>query len=201
MKHIAVLGEYREDADHPFGNVEKELKSIFHALGEVEILQDNKKEEWNLLKYDLLVIYNDVWEEPVEANRIAALLEYAASGKTIMAIHCGIFYFQANSEFLSLIGGRFYHHPPRCEMTYLTGMESSFTLYEEPYLFHFTENVAKDVFLVCRYGENFLPAGWSVPYGKGKFIYFAPGHDSDSFSNKEYIKLIRTYAKRALDES
>lgn len=205
MKRIAIYGEYRTDADHPFYRVEKFFKELFGELGEVHCISDYRTGV-SLENYDLLILYNDTWEEKLPPESVSRLLQFVSEGKTIIGIHCGIFYLQANPEFQPLIAGSFYHHPPRTKMKYYLADHTSgtegkcqFELWEEPYLFRFSENVSKKVFLLAEYEDEYLPAGWMTDFGKGHFIYFAPGHDLDSFLEAAYCEILLKYAGKYLE--
>lgn len=199
MKKIMVLGEYCDTADHPIYPVESVIRELFEERGEVCCTADFEKLE----DQDLLVIYNDKWEEALSSEKVSQILEFVSSGKTVIAIHCGIFYLQANSEFAALTAGRFYHHPPRCTLSYYLADESqegaAFSLFEEPYLFHFVPEISKEVFLMAKYNNEWLPAGWKLRFGKGEFVYLAPGHDRESFESPVYREIILKHVKEALN--
>lgn len=192
MHDFLIIGEFREEADHPIYPVKDILYEIFQPYCQPEFIEARRCTPDVISKSKMMVLYNDTWEEPLSRELVASILDYTASGRTLLAIHCGIFYLQSNPEFLSLTAGRFYHHPPRCNMEYETAQNERFTLYEEPYLFRFTENVERNVFLIANYEGRFLPQGWSVQFGKGQFIYLAPGHDSKTFENTQYQNLLRS---------
>ena len=205
MKKIALFGEYRENADHPFEPVSETFHDLLDGLADVSYIADYRK-PIDLESFDLLILYNDTWEEPLKPDMLEKILCFAASGKTIMAIHCGIFYLQANHELLPLTAGRFYHHPPRCTLQYLVAEGEapdaervSFSLFEEPYLFHFSDAVPRQVFMVAEYQGAFLPQAWKTVYGKGQFVYLAPGHDKNSFCDPVYRAVLQKCVRETLE--
>lgn len=93
----------------------------------------------NLNKYDALMIYANWDEITPEAER--ALLDYVASGKGILPIHCASYCFRNSAEYVKMVGGQFWRHTMdsittktlQAEHPIMKGLQP-FTAYDETYL-------------------------------------------------------------------
>jgi len=62
----------------------------------------------NLRKYDALMIYAN-WDA-ITPDAERALLDYVASGKGVLPIHCASYCFRNSSEYVKMVGGQFWRH-------------------------------------------------------------------------------------------
>ena len=62
----------------------------------------------SLSKYDGLVLYANI--DTIKPSQAKVLLEYVASGKGFVPIHCATFCFRNSPEVVALMGGQFKSH-------------------------------------------------------------------------------------------
>ena len=95
----------------------------------------------SLSKYDGLVLYANI--DTIKPLQAKALLEYVASGKGFVPIHCATFCFRNSPEVVALMGGQFKSHGQGEMTTQLAGVEhpilegyKTFTSFDETYVHH-----------------------------------------------------------------
>lgn len=167
----------------------------------------------NLAKYDALMIYAN-WDEITPAAE-KALLDYVASGKGILPIHCASFCFRNSPEYVKLVGGQFWRHkldtiqakvvlPTHLIVKDLPTIKS----YDETYL-HSQLQPDNNVLMVReikadqkadRPETNIEPYTWTRTYGKGRVFYTAYGHDDNTWSNRAFQQLLYNGIIWAVDE-
>ncbi len=157
----------------------------------------------NLNKYDALMIYAN-WDEISESQE-RALLDYVASGKGILPIHCASYCFRNSKEYIKLVGGQFWRHTMDSVTTehvqpnhpILKGLKP-FTAYDETYL-HTALEPDNNILAIREIkadqskdkpGKKNEPYTWTRTYGKGKVFYTAYGHDERTWEKKGFQELI-----------
>ena len=184
------------------------LPTLMAALGPkgINFTYSNKLEDLNpktLNKYDALMIFANWDSLPAAAEK--ALLDYVASGKGFLPIHCASYCFRNSKEYVKLVGGQFWRHTMDSIKTQtvqpnhpiMQGLQS-FTGYDETYL-HSQLQPDNNVLAVReikadqrkdRPDAKTEPYTWTRNYGKGKVFYTAYGHDDRTWSQLGFQELI-----------
>ncbi|UBM57186.1 ThuA domain-containing protein [Marinilongibacter aquaticus] len=167
----------------------------------------------NLNKYDGVMIYANYDEITPSAEK--ALLEYVASGKALLPIHCASYCFRNSPEYVKMVGGQFWRHTMDSIRTktvmpnhpIMKGL-SPFTAYDETYL-HTALQPDNTVLAVRdikadqakdKPGVKEEPYTWVRNYGKGKVFYTAYGHDERTWGKQGFQDLIYNAILWAVDD-
>ncbi|MCY7350772.1 MAG: ThuA domain-containing protein [Cytophagaceae bacterium] len=189
------------------------IPSLMAALGNkginltyTETLEDLNAA--NLAKYDGLLIYAN-WDSIPPAPE-QALLDFVASGKGLIPVHCASYCFRNSAEYVKMVGGQFFRHRMDTIQTVMKqpnhqimmGMQN-FKVFDETYLhtqLQADNNVlterevkadqAKDIAAANRPGQTTEPYTWTRAYGKGRVFYTAYGHDERTWDNAGFQKLV-----------
>ncbi|GAB2781243.1 hypothetical protein GCM10027275_26070 [Rhabdobacter roseus] len=184
------------------------IPSIMAALGSkgINFTYTDKLEDLNpqtLAKYDALLVFAN-WDSiaPQQAN---ALLDFVASGKGFLPIHCASYCFRNNAEVVKLIGGQFWRHTwdtiqpvwTKPDHPAIAGVKPFKTL-DETYLHAklqpdnvvLTERLIQPDQAKDRPGQEKEPYTWVRTHGKGRVFYTAYGHDEKTWSQPEFHNLI-----------
>jgi uncharacterized protein len=184
------------------------LPSLMQALGPKGInfsytdrLEDLDSD--NLRKYDALMIYAN--HDSIGPAQEKALLDYVASGKGLIPVHCASYCFRNSEAYVKLVGGQFWRHTMDTIRATLTdpthpamaGVQP-FSSYDETYLHsqlqpdnqvlmqrEIKADQAKD-----KPGQKTEPYTWVRSHGKGRIFYTAYGHDENTFDNPGFHTLI-----------
>ena len=104
---VLFLGDKgHHQPEQRFGWIKAPLAERGIAVSYTENLNDLSAS--NLAKYDLLMVYANIGGVSPEQEK--ALLDYVASGKGFMPVHCASACFGKNPELIKLMGGRFKSH-------------------------------------------------------------------------------------------
>jgi len=144
-----------------------------------------------LSKYDGLLIYANT--EKITPEQEKALLDYVASGKGFVPIHCASYCFVNSPKYVELVGAQFQKHgagvfrttiaqPDHPVMKGYRGFES----WDETYV-HTRHNTKDRVVLEQRDQE---PWTWVRTHGKGRVFYTAWGHDERTWGNEGFQELL-----------
>ena len=156
-----------------------------------------------LAKYDALMIFAN-WNE-ISPDAEKALLDFVASGKGFLPIHCASYCFRNSNEYIKLVGGQFWRHTMDSITTQTTqaghpimqGLKP-FTAYDETYL-HSQLQPDNNVLAVREIkadqhkdkpGQTTEPYTWTRTHGKGKVFYTAYGHDEKTWNQPGFQELI-----------
>lgn len=157
----------------------------------------------NLDKYDALLLFAN-WDS-IAPSQSRALLDFVASGKGFIPVHCASYCFRNDPEIVKLMGGQFWRHTwdtiqpvwknpghPAIAGT------APFKTVDETYL-HIklapdneilTERtIAKDQ-EKDRPGQQTEPYTWVRTHGKGRVFYTAYGHDERTWSQQGFHDLL-----------
>ena len=154
----------------------------------------------SLSKYDGLVLYANI--DTIKPSQAKALLDYVASGKGFMPIHCATFCFRNSPEVVALMGGQFKSHGQGEMTTQLAGVEhpilegyETFTSFDETYVHH-KHNEQNRLVLEYRAGgaqangNTREPWTWIRTHGMGRVFYTAWGHDSHTWNQPHFHNLL-----------
>ena len=167
----------------------------------------------NLRKYDALMIYAN-WDA-ITPDAERALLDYVASGKGVLPIHCASYCFRNSSEYVKMVGGQFWRHTMdsittktmQPEHPIMKGLQS-FTAFDETYLHSqlmpdnnvLAEREIKADQKKDRSSPSTEPYTWTRNYGKGKVFYTAYGHDERTWMQPGFQALIYNAILWAVDD-
>ncbi|GAA4416239.1 hypothetical protein GCM10023187_47550 [Nibrella viscosa] len=157
----------------------------------------------NLSKYDGLMIFANWDSIPPAPER--ALLDFVASGKGLIPVHCASYCFRNSAEYVKMVGGQFWRHRMDTIQTTFTqpnhpavmGLQP-FKSYDETYL-HSKLQADNNVLAVREIkadqakdkpGEKTEPYTWTRTYGKGRVFYTAYGHDERTWEKPGFQELL-----------
>ena len=171
-----------------------------------------------LAGYDAVALYANI--DAIEKEQADALLEYVASGKGFVPIHCATYCFRNDERIVALMGGQFQRHGTGTFRTELAQPNhpimrgfGGFESWDETYVHHKHNEKNRTVlsFRVERGRESFSanadgqsngsrsekdsrphrePWTWVRTHGKGRVFYTAWGHDHRTFGNRGFHNLI-----------
>lgn len=148
-----------------------------------------------LTAYDGLVLYANI--DSISDDQANALLDFVASGKGFIPLHCASFCFRNNDDVVALIGGQFLRHGTGTFRTIVTQPEhpvmkgfKPFESWDETYV-HTKHNEKDRTVLEARAeGDSKEPWTWVRTHGKGRVFYTAWGHDAQTWSNPGFQNLV-----------
>ena len=152
-----------------------------------------------LAKFDGLVLYANI--DRIEDAQAKAVLDYVASGKGFIPLHCATFCWRNNKDIVALMGGQFQRHGGQVFTTVIAEPNhpimkgyGSFTSWDETYIHHL-HNTKNRTVLEYRIegdqaeGNDREPWTWVRTHGKGRVFYTAWGHDERTFNQPGYHNL------------
>ncbi|MVM31267.1 dehydrogenase [Spirosoma sp. HMF4905] len=185
------------------------VPEIMAALGDkgINFTYTDKLEDLNaenLNKYDGLLIYAN-WDS-IPKPQEKAMLDYVASGKGIIPVHCASWCFRNSTEYVDkVVGGQFWRHRMDTIQTRFTQPNNpivaglpSFKAYDETYL-HSHLQADNNVLAVRdikadqekdKPGVKEEPYTWTRQYGKGRVFYTAYGHDERTWLQPGFQQLL-----------
>ncbi|RYF51191.1 MAG: ThuA domain-containing protein, partial [Cytophagaceae bacterium] len=185
------------------------VPQLMAALGSkgINITYTDKLEDLNadnLNKYDGLLIFAN-WDS-IGKPQEKALLDYVASGRGLIPVHCASYCFRNSTEYVDkVVGGQFWRHKMDTIQTHFTQPNNpivaglpSFKAYDETYLHSHLQadnNVlaVRDIKAVQasdKPGVKEEPYTWTRQYGKGRVFYTAYGHDERTWSQPGFQQLL-----------
>ncbi|MEJ1237764.1 PVC-type heme-binding CxxCH protein [Chryseolinea sp. T2] len=148
----------------------------------------------NLDQYDALMIYAN--HDSITSEQEKALLDYVASGKGFLPIHCASFCFKNSPEYIKLVGGQFLKHDTAVFTAEIIQKEhpitqglSAFESWDETYV-HDKLSDDRTVLMERVEGDHREPWTWVKQHGKGRVFYTASGHDERTWSNPGFQQLV-----------
>ncbi|MBI2803839.1 MAG: ThuA domain-containing protein [Planctomycetes bacterium] len=144
-----------------------------------------------LSRYDGLVIYAN--HTRITPDQEKVLLEYIASGKGFIPIHCASACFGNSTQYIALVGAQFKSHGAGTVRTTIAEPEhpimngfTAFESFDETYV-HAKHNPTDRTVLEYRGKE---PWTWVRTHGNGRVFYTAWGHDQRTWSNAGFHDLM-----------
>lgn len=174
-------------------------------------LEDLNPETLN--KYDALLLYAN-WDS-IAAPQATALLDFVASGKGFIPVHCASYCFRNNAEVVKLIGGQFWKHTwDTIQPVWINPQHPAiagvkpFKTVDETYLHTLLQpdNIVLTERLVQQDQERDKPGRANEPYtwvrthGKGRVFYTAYGHDERTWSVPGFHDLLEKGILWAVNE-
>jgi putative membrane-bound dehydrogenase-like protein len=176
----------------------KQLQPAMKERG-IELTYTDKLDDLNsetLGKYAGLVIYAN--QEKISPEQEKALLDYVASGKGLVPLHCASFCFLNSPKYIELVGAQFQRHGTGTFRTILADEDghpilrgfSGFESWDETYVH--TKHNDKDRTVLEWRDENGKkePWTWVRTQGKGRVFYTAWGHDQRTWGNPGFVNLV-----------
>lgn len=197
MGKILLLGDKENPPYHNLAEMNPLIQRL-EELYEIVISEEYpniSKEELN--SFDLVINYIDNWEERGKDEAEKTFYEYFIEGGRILTLHRGIVLKSAD-KLLKLHGASFIGHEQYDLLTFtkserehpITKDMGSFSIYEEPYEFHFVQGKELDIFLSYTFNKKQYPAGWTSEEGEGKLVYLAFGHSESTFAETAVQELV-----------
>ncbi len=178
-----------------FGQLQPVLAQRGILLTYSDVMADLNPE--TLGKYAGLVVYANI--DRIEDAQAKALLDYVASGKGFVPLHCASYCFRNNDDIVALMGGQFQRHgtgtfrvtPTEAGLKHpiLAGYKS-FQSWDETYVHTKHNEKDRTVLEVRAEGDGKEPWTWVRTHGKGRVFYTAWGHDDRTFGNPGYHNLV-----------
>ncbi len=184
------------------------VPTIMAALGNrgINFTYTDKLEDinaQNLSKYDALMVFAN-WDDITPAAE-KALLDYVASGKGILPIHCASYCFRNSPEYVKMVGGQFWRH--RMDTIQVNTVQpnhiimkdlGTIRVFDETYLHSQLQpdnNVLQTREIKADQAKDkpdakTEPYTWTRSYGKGRVFYTAYGHDERTWTNTNFQKLL-----------
>jgi uncharacterized protein len=150
-------------------------------------------------RYDGLVLYANI--DRIEDDQAQAVLEYVASGRGFIPLHCATFCWRNNPEIVALMGGQFLRHGGQVFSTELVDGHpimqgfGGFSSWDETYIHHLHNEKDRTVLEYRAEGEQARgndrePWTWVRTHGDGRVFYTAWGHDQRTWSNPGFVNLV-----------
>jgi len=179
-----------------------ELAPVLDERG-VHLKYTDRMEDLNaetLAKFDGLVLYANI--DRIEDAQAQAVLDYVASGKGFIPLHCATYCWRNNADMVALMGAQFQRHGGQVFTTEIAEADhpimkgyGSFTSWDETYIHH-RHNEKDRAVLEYRVegdqaeGNKREPWTWVRTHGKGRVFYTAWGHDERTFGNPGFPNLV-----------
>ncbi len=153
-----------------------------------------------LNQFDGLMLFANI--DVLTAEGEKALLDYVASGKGFIPLHCASYCFRNSKPFVELVGAQFKAHGGEVfrvetalpEHPIMKGY-GGFASWDETYI-HTMHNEKDRTVLEYRAqggqekGRDKEPWTWVRTHGKGRVFYTAWGHDQRTFGNPGFHSLV-----------
>jgi uncharacterized protein len=175
----------------------RQLQMAFAKRGiDVEYTDSVKALDPKVLeKFDGLIVFANTDEIKPEQEK--ALLDYVASGKGFIPLHCASFCFRNSKDYVELVGAQFKSHTTGIFRTeqgdtshpIIKGYQP-FESWDETYV-HTAHNEKDRTVLEYRVeGQKKEPWTWVRTPGKARVFYTAWGHDERTWSNPGFLNLV-----------
>jgi putative membrane-bound dehydrogenase-like protein len=163
----------------------------------IELVYTDRVDNLNpkmLAAFDGLLIYANTTE--ISPDQEKALLDYVASGKGFIPLHCASYCFLNSPKYIELVGAQFSRHETGIFRTELAEAAHPvlegyrpFESWDETYV-HTRHNDDRTV-LEYRADQNGRePWTWVRTHGQGRVFYTAWGHDSRTWGNAGFQNLV-----------
>ena len=153
-----------------------------------------------LNRYDGLIVYANI--DRIEPDQAKALLDYVASGKGFLPLHCASYCFRNSPEVVALVGAQFKRHGAGVFATETADADhpivrgfGGITSWDESYI-HTMHNEKDRIVLEYRSegpqdeGRDREPWTWVRTHRKGRVFYTAWGHDHRTWSHAGFHNLV-----------
>lgn len=160
--------------------------------------------------YDVLVFYH-MWQKITE-DEAKVFSECLKEGKPVVALHHSICAFDDWPEYWNIIGGKYFHRETFFKgKTYMpcsyihdlnfvvkvtskkhpvTKGISDFPIFDETYKGYYVADDVTSLLTTDEPSSNPV-IGWTRNYGKSRIVVLQSGHDSPTFENQNFRKLLK----------
>ncbi len=149
----------------------------------------------NLKDYDAVALYANVGN--IDPPQEQALLEYVASGRGFVPLHCATYCFRNSEKIVALMGGQFKRHGTGTFRTTIAQSDhpimkgfGGFESWDETYVHHLHNEKNRTVLAYRVDAEGREPWTWVRTHGKGRVFYTAWGHDGRTWGNAGFQNLV-----------
>ena len=203
---------------HPFDETSKTLSNIINNYGYESEITHNIEEgiknindydlitfntlRWRMLNHEKYIPYIDDWQFSLSVNSRELLDNFIKNGGKMMAFHTSSICFDDWEGWSKLLGGKWdwdkSFHPP-IETIEVSPLGNSilnkgikkFEVNDEVYHnLHIEKNSRPFLSAKSNTSKEEHIVGWTYQYQKGKTVYNALGHDSESLKNPNMINII-----------
>ncbi len=164
-----------------------------------------------LNQFDVLLVYANTVR--ITEAQEKALLDYVASGRGFVPLHCATYCFLNSEKYIELCGAQFKEHGGQRFATQIVAPEheimkgfNGFESWDETYVHHKHNTVNRTVLEERREGK--LAAGttaepwtWVRTHGKGRVFYTAWGHNLDTWQQPGFHNLLERGIKWSASKS
>ncbi len=174
-----------------------QLQPVLARRG-IELVYTDRVSDLNaktLAGYDALLIYANT--ESITPEQEQALLDYVASGKGFVPLHCASYCFLNSPRYIALVGAQFQRHGTGTFRTKISRPDDpimkgfgGFESWDETYVHHKHNDADRIVLEYRAEGEAEEPWTWVRTHGKGRVFYTAWGHDERTWSNPGFQNLV-----------
>lgn len=180
----------------------QELAPVLEQRG-IELKYTDRMEDLTadtLGEFDGLVLYANI--DRIEDAQAKAVLDYVASGKAFVPLHCATYCWRNNPEIVKLMGAQFLRHGGQVFGTQIAEPThpimkgfGGFTSWDETYIHHLHNEENRTVLEYRAEGDQAAgntrePWSWVRTHGKGRVFYTAWGHDQRTFTNPGFANLV-----------
>jgi putative membrane-bound dehydrogenase-like protein len=165
----------------------------------VEMLDPEK-----LKPYDGLIVFAN--QEKITPAQEKALLDYVASGKGFIPLHCASFCFLNSPKYIELVGAQFRSHETGVFRTTLAESDhpilkgyQPFESWDETYVHH-RHNPDRTILEYRIQGNQKEPWTWVRNHGKGRVFYTAWGHDQRTWGHPGFQNLVERGIRWAIGQ-
>jgi len=162
-------------------------------------------------EFDALAIYANI--DTISPAQEKAMLDYVASGRGLVPIHCATYCFRNSEAYISLVGAQFKEHGGERFATRIVAPENEimkgfggFESWDETYVHH-KHNTLDRVVLEERAegrlaeGTKSEPWTWVRTHQKGRVFYTAWGHNLDTWKQPGFHNLLERGIKWSTGKS
>lgn len=175
----------------------RQLQPVLSQRG-IEIVYTDSAAALNaqtLGKYDGLIVYAN--NEKITPEQETALLDFVASGKGFIPLHCASYCFLNSPKYIELVGAQFLRHGTGTFRTTIAKADHpimkgyrGFESFDETYV-HTKHNDNDRTVLEYREDKKGKePWTWVRTHGKGRVFYTAWGHDERTWGNEGFQELV-----------
>lgn len=180
----------------------QELSPALEARG-IELKYTDRMEDLTadtLGQFDGLVLYANI--DRIEDAQAKVVLDYVASGRGFIPLHCATYCWRNNKDIIALMGGQFKRHGQQIFTTQIAEDQhpimkgyGSFTSWDETYIHHLHNEENRTVLEYRTEGDQDAgkkrePWTWVRTHGRGRVFYTAWGHDARTFSHPGFHNLV-----------
>ena len=183
------------------------VEATLRAAGDFDLTRVNEDlsilESPKLDPYDVIVFYYTVGS--IRDAQKNGLLDWVASGKGFVGIHCAGDSFRDCPEYRAMVGGCFVTHPRyRDYQVSVTDPEhpiteglDEFMVTDEMYVTDY--DLRNQILASSLWKGKAIPVAWTKPWGAGRVFYLALGHDPKACGQEIFSQLLVRGARWAAE--